>query len=68
VAVFFANGNRYGMMYSEPEQKDFDRFEQFFHDLVASFRVLETASGGQKAKPLSQASSWDRWRPPSGCT
>jgi hypothetical protein len=68
VAVFFANGKRYGMMYSEPEQKDFDRFEQFFHDLVASFRVLETASGGQKAKPLSQASSWDRWRPPSGCT
>lgn len=40
VAVFFAKGKRYGLMYSEVEQKDFDRFETLFNELVASFRAL----------------------------
>ena len=45
VAVFFANGNRYGMMYSEPEQKDFDRLQQPFDELVRSFQILAAPSG-----------------------
>ena len=45
VAVFFANGKRYGLMYFEPEQKDFDRFEQPFGELVRSFQILAASSG-----------------------
>jgi len=45
VAVFFANGKRYGLMYFEPEQKDFDRFEQPFNELVRSFQILAAPSG-----------------------
>ena len=45
VAIFFANGKRYGLMYFEPEQKDFDRFEQPFGELVRSFQILAAPSG-----------------------
>lgn len=50
VAVFFANGKRYGMTYvepeqAEPEQKDFDRFEQPFSELVRSLQILAAPSG-----------------------
>ena len=45
VTVFFANGKRYGMMYSEMEQKDFDRFEQPFSEMVRSFQILAAPSG-----------------------
>ena len=45
LVVFFKDGKRYGLTYPELEQKDFDRFEQPFSEMVRSFQILAAYSG-----------------------
>ena len=45
LVVFFKDGKRYGLTYPEMEQKDFDRFEQPFSEMVRSFQILAASSG-----------------------